>query len=245
MKISLPLLAGTWLALAACAHAQDHDHASAAIGAAESQFRETFRSPSIIGFGPAPIAGLFQVLMADKVLYFDPRAELLVFGEIWTKDGRSLTAETLARSRAERLNALPMEQSLTIGAGPTTVVEFLDTECPHCARYDEWIRTRTDVTRRIFLMVDNRSHVNSRAKAVHVLCSSNPSSALADVFANRVGLADLRDCQRGRAATAAQSAAAAAFGVSSTPTLLAGGQMATGFDPVRFARILDLSEVDR
>ena len=227
------------LVLAVAAQAENEQVADAGVQEAERRFSATFRSPVVRGVAPAPIDGLFEVTLADQIVYFAPDKGLLILGEIWTADGRSLTAETLARSRAERLSKLSLEPAIALGFGSRQVVEFVDPECPHCARYDAWVRGRTDVTRRVFFVVDRDRHPNAVAKAVHVLCSPNPSAALADVYAHKIPAADLRSCEDGTRRLAAQESAARSFGVGATPTLAVGDQVLTGFDPSRIANLLE------
>ena len=234
-----------WTAIAAqglvlaVAAAQSDQVADAAVQEAERRFSATFRSPVVRGVAPAPIDGLFEVTLADQVVYFAPDKGLLVLGEIWTADGRSLTADALARSRAERLANLSLDAAITLGFGPRQIIEFVDPECPHCARYDAWMRGRPDLTRRVFFVVDRQRHPNAVAKAVHVLCSPNPSAALADVYAHKIPAADLRSCEDGTRRLAAQESAARSFGVGATPTLAVGDQVLTGFDPSRIANLLE------
>ena len=72
--------------------------------------------------------------MGGGIVYYHPQAEVLIFGEIFSKDGRSLTAESLALSAAEIYEQLPLEKALVVGPEDgIPIVEFTDPDCPIAA----------------------------------------------------------------------------------------------------------------
>ena len=66
--------------------------------------QQSFTNSKIQDFRKAPIEGLYEVTLdGAQVIYFAPEDDVLIFGEIYSRDGRSLTAEAVARA-----NQLPL-----------------------------------------------------------------------------------------------------------------------------------------
>lgn len=219
--------------------AQDADSASSddlseAIRAAESRFSATFQNARVDHVTSGPMPGLYEIQVGSNLLYFAPEHELLFIGEIWTPDGRSLTAERRAELDRARLTALDLSQSLTLpGTGTGDVVEFVDPDCPYCARLNSWFEARPDVSRHLFFVPLDTLHPDAAKRAVHVLCSDSPREALNAIYTRAIPNADLIDCPAGRARLDAQREVARSIGVDATPTLFIGParQRVNGFQP--------------
>ena len=52
-------------------------------------FKKTFPNFKVSDISKAPIAGLYQLEGGGNIIYFDPNAVLLIFGEILNKDGKT------------------------------------------------------------------------------------------------------------------------------------------------------------
>ena len=89
---------------------------------------KSFPNLKVDGFRESPLKGLYEITAGEQVFYFSPEGYLF-FGEIWTKDGKNLTAEMREKVAGERIKNLPLDKALKIGNGPVT-----STSC-HCARY--------------------------------------------------------------------------------------------------------------
>ena len=63
------------------------------------------------------ISGLYEIEAGPNIIYFYPEKDLLVFGEIWSKDGRNVTAEKNAQIGAARLKDVPLDKAVKIGNG--------------------------------------------------------------------------------------------------------------------------------
>lgn len=134
------------------------------------------------GFAPSPVPGLYEVTAGDQIFYFSPSGHL-VFGEIWSQDGRSLTAERREEIVAEKLARLPLDKALTVGHGPRRVIEFTDPDCSFCRTVDDFLGKRDDVTRHIFFYPLESLHPQAAAKARYILCSEDRERAMREVFA--------------------------------------------------------------
>jgi thiol:disulfide interchange protein DsbC len=55
--------------------------------AAAAEMAKMFPKTIIDGFSPSPVSGLYEVTAGSQIFYFTPEG-YLVFGEIWSKDGK-------------------------------------------------------------------------------------------------------------------------------------------------------------
>jgi thiol:disulfide interchange protein DsbC len=204
------------------------------------QFSKMMPNTTIDGFGPTPIPGLFEVTAGDQIFYFSPTGHL-VFGEIWTSDGRSLTGERREQAVAEKLKRLPLQKALTIGNGPHQIIEFTDPDCPFCRKLDEFLADRSDVTRHVFLYPLEGLHPKAAAKARFVLCSEDQEKALKDVYSGKWDNADLPpladSCQETLLDEHLQLGGM--LGVRGTPSIWVDGIRIKGADLAAIAALLD------
>ncbi len=196
------------------------------IEAAQAKLKATFTNLTVIDFKAAPVAGLYEVNMGGRIVYYHPQAEVLIFGEIFSKDGRSLTAESLAQTAAEIYAQLPLEKALVVGAEDgIPIIEFTDPDCPYCRQYHEFISLEP-VKRLIFF--ETRIHPAAQAKAIHILCAADPAAAFLDIYVGKEP-AHYNDCEAGRAMADEHLAISRQAGVNATPTLIVDRTLVTGF----------------
>ena len=228
-----------YLLLVACVGIQPALAKDAAGNPAE-QLSQLLPNTTIDGFGPTPIPGLFEVTAGDQIFYFSPTGHL-VFGEIWSKDGRSLTAERREQVIGEKLKRLPLQKSLTIGHGPHQVIEFTDPDCPFCRKIDAFFAGRSDVTRHIFFYPIERLHPKAAAKARFVLCNENKESALKDVYSGKWDNADLPPIANGCQETLLDEhlQLGGMLGVRGTPSIWVDGISIKGADLDAITALLD------
>jgi len=207
---------------------------------AAQQLSHILPNTLIDGFGPSPIPGLFEVTAGDNLFYFSPSGHL-VFGEIWSKDGRSLTAERRQQIVAEKLKALPLEKALTIGHGPRQIIEFTDPDCPFCRKVDAFLDGRDDVTRHIFLYPMAALHPKAVAKARYILCSEHPEQAMQEVYTGHWDTQELPPMTKECSATLLDEhwRLGGSLGVRGTPTLWVDGVAIKGADLESLAALLD------
>ncbi|MEJ2553534.1 MAG: DsbC family protein [Gammaproteobacteria bacterium] len=205
-----------------------------------NKLRANFIGLPVADFGPAPIKGLYEFVSNDTMLYYSPEQDLLLVGEIYSKDGHSLTAARLAALQGNTTDKLPLDKALKIGNGPKRIIEFTDPECPYCQAYNKYVSAReAQVTRYIFFFPLTNLHPTAAAKAVHILCARDPQAAFAKVYAREAIPTDLKDCAAGRTRLAEQEAVGRRLGIHSTPTLILGnGERVKGFDQAHIAKYL-------
>ncbi|MDD2735184.1 MAG: DsbC family protein [Desulfuromonadaceae bacterium] len=130
----------------------------------------------------SPLKGLYEVSAGDQVFYFSPDGYLM-FGEIWSKEGKNLTAAIKEESLAKKIKDLPLEKAMKIGNGPKTVIEFTDPDCPYCRKVDKFLSERTDITRYVYFFPLRQSHPDAEKKSRYILSQVDKSKALNDVVA--------------------------------------------------------------
>lgn len=204
------------------------------------QLSQILPNTTIDGFEPTPIPGLFEVTAGDQIFYFSPTGHL-VFGEIWSKDGRSLTAERREQVIAEKLKRLPLQKALTIGNGPHKIIEFTDPDCPFCRKVDAFFTKRSDVTRHIFFYPIKELHPKAADKANFILCSDDQEKALKEIFTGKWDKTSLpplaNDCQKTLLDEHLQLGGM--LGVRGTPSIWVDGIRIKGADLNAITALLD------
>lgn len=131
------------------------------------------------------IEGLYEVVSGGAVLYFAPKGNYMVFGEIWTPEGKSVTATRRDELVSRQLQALPLDQAVRIGKGPNIVIEFTDPDCPFCRKAADFFMDRKDVTRFVFFSPLVQLHPNAEKKAAWVLGAKDRAKAYHEVMSGR------------------------------------------------------------
>jgi len=241
-----------FLAAQGAAFAQTADPLAAAAREAESELRQTFVNLQFEDFGPAPVKGpIYQATAGGRIIYYAPDSEHLLFAEIYDRNGQNLTALAQNAASARKLAGIDTGKALAIGpAGAPTVVEFTDPDCPYCRALDRfWAAKAVEgkpVRRMIFFV--SGIHAEAAAKAEHVLCSPDKEAAFKAIYAGTAP-ASLRKCAEGKARVEAHAAIVGKTGITGTPTLIADGQMISGFRQAEIEAFLDgkkaLANADR
>jgi len=131
------------------------------------------------------VEGLFEVMSGGNVLYYAPKGNYIVFGEIWTPEGKSVTAARRDEMVSRQLKDLPLDQAVRIGKGPNMVIEFTDPDCPFCRKAAEFFRERQDVTRFVFFSPLVQLHPDAEKKAAWVLAAKDRAKAYHEVMSGR------------------------------------------------------------
>lgn len=208
----------------------------------QEKLQTTFSNLNIVDFRPSPIPGLFEVNLGDKILYYHPEKELMLFGEVFSKNGVSLTGESLARQAEETLKEEALSSGLLLGSSSgVEILEFTDPDCPFSKRADEFLRSMASqyqFSRKVFF--DLRAHPEARGKALHVLRSNDPDKALLQVFSGES--VTLLTSSSAEKTLKRQAMAAEKLGISGTPSFLISGKLLTGFKPEELLECLQKSQ---
>jgi len=187
-----------------------------------------------------PISGLYEIETGPNVLYYYPDKELILFGELWTKEGRSLTAERKVALSAQRIKDIPLEKGIKIGAGKHTVVEFTDPDCPYCRKASEFLGTRKDTTRYVYLL-PLPIHKDAETKARFILCAHDQAKAYEEVMRGIHDKEKLDACsgERASALLHEHKDIAARAGVGGTPSFWIDGHAVVGANIPALEKLLD------
>lgn len=205
----------------------------------KEKLMKSFPNLKVDGFKESPLKGLYEITAGEQVFYFNPEGYLF-FGEIWTKDGKNLTAEMRGKVAADRIKDLPLDKALKIGTGPRKVVEFTDPDCPYCRKVDSFLAKRTDVTRYVYFVPLRNIHPDAEKKARYILSHTDRQKAFHEVFG---GALDGKPIPVAAGVQQTQleemEKLAAGLGVRGTPALWIDGAHVNGADLQRISGLLD------
>ncbi len=175
------------------------------------------------------IPGLYEVEIGPNVVYFYPDKNLIVFGEIWTKEGKSLTAVGRERLAAKKVGEIPLDKGIRIGSGSNTVIEFTDPDCPYCRKASEYLKGRNDTSRYVYFL-PLAAHKDAENKARFILCSNDRAKAYEEVMSGKYDDRKVEPCgdERVSALIKEHRELATKAGVSATPSFWINGQFVMG-----------------
>jgi len=207
---------------------------------AKDKLAQTYSHMNVTQFKKGPIPGTFELITGNKVIYYHPEAELLIFGEIYDKTGNSITAASRKAIQEEKLKDLDSTVALKMGDGDKTIIEFTNPDCTYCRKLNTFLFNKgKSVKREIYFSLAGNGNSKANAKAVHILCANDPEAEFQRVFNNEVKVTDMLSCKEGKEKLAAHRRISDEFGVSGTPTLVLGDSVITGFRQAQIARFLE------
>ncbi|CAC9585989.1 hypothetical protein BHECKSOX_2016 [Bathymodiolus heckerae thiotrophic gill symbiont] len=220
------------------------------------KLKATFAKTTFTNLESSIMDGLWQAEISNQVVYFNPDQELIFFGEIYDKNGLSLSEQTRLKWQAKRTAKLDVSSALVIGNGPIEIIEFTDPDCPFCQRFSEWADTKNAqyqqanngkdlFTRKVVMTPIASLHPNAHKEAVHVLCVAKDDQtnvdtheALSQVLKGTISYADMLDCDEGKDRLKQHESISESFGISATPTLVIDGQVIQGFNQAKLDQIV-------
>jgi len=184
------------------------------------------------------------VISGPNLFYFVPEKELLIVGDIYTKEGKNLTGdrkqELKAKSQAEalkKLKDLPLDKAVKVGNGAKKVIEFTDPDCPYCRKASEALKKRTDITRYVFLTP--LAHPNAINKVYYVLAAKDQEKAYHEMMEGKPLPSPAAEYSKEiKALAAEQMAFARSLLIDGTPTFFIKEQMVVGADMERIDSLL-------
>jgi thiol:disulfide interchange protein DsbC len=184
------------------------------------------------------IPGLYELEVGPNIIYFYPDKGLILFGEIWTKDGKSLTAARREQLAAKRVKDIPLDKGVRIGSGPNTVVEFTDPDCPFCRKASEYLKGRNDTTRYVFFF-PLPVHKDAENKARLILCSKDKEKTYKEVMSGTYDERKVEPCpdEKVSALLKEHREIAAKAGVTGTPAFWINGSFVMGANLPAMERI--------
>jgi thiol:disulfide interchange protein DsbC len=143
---------------------------------------------SIAEVNNSPIPGIYEIVgESGQIIYYNPKG-YIIFGEIWSINGTSITAERRMSLQEKRLSKvlenLPLDKALKIGNGPKTIIEVSDPTCPFCRRAHEALKKHENLTKYVFFLP---IHGEASLKAIsYIVCSNNPATKYDEAYSGKV-----------------------------------------------------------
>lgn len=192
-------------------------------------FKKAYPGTAVDGMARTGIAGLFEVVSGGNLLYFAPEGNYLLFGEIFTPQGKNLTALRREELTAKRLKELPLDAAIKIGSGRNRVIEFTDPDCPYCRKASRFFRERKDVTRYVFFAPLVQLHPDAERKAAWILAARDRTKAYQEVMEGMRDKEKLPQPDKWSSGLVMQHRQIAArMGVMGTPLFWVNGKMVQG-----------------
>jgi thiol:disulfide interchange protein DsbC len=192
------------------------------------------------------VAGLYEVLADDRIVYVDPQVNYLIMGSIYDLASKqNLTDDRYRKLNRIAFDSLPFDQSFkrVRGDGSRRVAMFSDADCPFCARIEKEMGSMTNVTINTFPFPIDSLHPSSAMKSRQIWCAADRGKAWDDWF-NSQKLPDNKgDCAN---PVAANQALGEKLHISATPTLVfADGSVVPGALPLaQLEQLLAKAESD-
>lgn len=148
----------------------------------KAQLSKVFPNFAVESVNETPVPGLYEVIgKSGQIVYWSPKG-YLIFGEIWTTEGKSLTAERRDELFAKKVKSIDLSQAVKIGSGKTMVITFTDPSCPFCKRGYQFLSKRDDITEYLFLLP---YHHDSSEKIAYILCSKDKKKAYDEMMTDK------------------------------------------------------------
>jgi len=185
---------------------------------------------------PAPISGLYEVLVGNDIFYTDASGKYLLQGEII----ELATGKNLTEQRQNDLNRIKwsdLNQSNAFktvrGNGSRQLAIFSDPNCGYCKRLEKSLQQLDNVT--IYTYLIPILSPDSTQKAKQIWCSADPSKTYIDWMVNGVSPNGKSDCTT---PLDKNLAFAKTYGITGTPTLFF-------IDGSRFPGAVQITDIEK
>jgi thiol:disulfide interchange protein DsbC len=205
----------------------------------EESFRQSFPNLRADSIRPAGINGLYEVVSGNRVLYYAPGPEYLIYGPMITREGRNLTEERTLEILERGLKGVPLEKAVRIGGGPHQIIEITDPDCPYCRTASAFLSARNDVTRHVFFF-PLAIHPNAPAKVRQIFCAEDRAKVYEEAMAGKLDDMKFTPCKTAAVEELLKThrEIAERIGVTGTPLFLIDGQVVFGADIPRMEKLL-------
>jgi thiol:disulfide interchange protein DsbC len=195
------------------------------------KFQATFRNFKVESVAGTPIDGIYEIVMNSgaHIVYYSPRSGHLFFGDLVSKDLKSVTQERRSAVMEARLKDIPLDQAIRIGKGKHIVIEFTDPDCSFCRKAAEYLKGK-DVTKYVFMRPLAQLHPKAAEKSIFILSSSDPERDYYDIMAGKYDKEDLSKAGSPAASErlASHGRIAEKIGIQGTPTFWIDGKIVAG-----------------
>ncbi len=145
-----------------------------------------FPKAPVNGIKATPIDGLYEIESGGNIFYYYPKTQNIILGEIYSREGKNLTAEARNEIMAKKASSIDTSKAIKIGNGRNIVIEFTDPDCPFCRKSYEYWKTKQDITHYVFLNPVPSLHPKATEKAQWILSQKDKVAAFNDVFSGKL-----------------------------------------------------------
>ena len=190
----------------------------------------------------SPIEGIYEIV-ANKgsiVFYYAPKSELIIFGEIYDKNKKSLTQEKRDQLQANKLTDIPLDKAIKIGTGKNKVIEFTDPDCPYCRQAAQYFKNK-NVTKYVYLTPITQLHPKAEEKAKYILVAEDKVKAYYEVMSGAKDKDDLSSQKKSKEVNdmyQAQQSIGNKIGITGTPAFWINGKYMPGANIKMFDTLL-------
>ena len=166
---------------------------------------------------PAPVSGLYEVLVGNDIFYTDSTGKYLIQGEIIElATGKNITEQR--QSDLNRIKWTDLSQANAIktvrGNGSRQLAVFSDPNCGYCKRLEKSLQQLDNVT--IYTYLIPILSPDSAQKSKQIWCSADPYKSYMDWMINGTAPSGKSDCSN---PLDKNMAFAKSYGITGTPTL--------------------------
>ena len=189
-----------------------------------------------------PIEGIYEIV-ANKggiIFYYAPKSGLIIFGEIYDKNKKSLTQEKHDQLQASKLTDIPLDKAIKIGTGKNKVIEFTDPDCPYCRQAAEYFKNK-NVTKYVYLIPITQLHPKAEEKAKYILAAEDKVKAYYEVMSGAKDKDDLSSQKISKEVNdmyQAQQSIGNKIGITGTPAFWINGKYVPGANIKMFDTLL-------
>ena len=189
-----------------------------------------------------PLEGIYEIV-ANKgsiIFYYAPKSELIIFGEIYDKNKKSLTQEKRDQLQAKKITDIPLDKAIKIGTGKNKVIEFTDPDCPYCRQAAEYFKNK-NVTKYVYLIPITQLHPKAEEKAKYILAAEDKVKAYYEVMSGAKDKDDLSSQKISKDVNdmyQAQQSIGNKIGITGTPAFWINGKYVPGANIKMFDTLL-------
>ena len=166
---------------------------------------------------PAPVPGLYEVLVGNDIFYTDSSGKYLIQGEIIElATGKNITEQRQTDLNRIKWTDLNQANAFMVvrGNGTRQLAIFSDPNCGYCKRLEKSLQQLDNVT--IYTYLIPILSADSAQKSKQIWCSADPNKAYIDWMVNGIAPTGKMDCSNplDKNLTFAKT-----YGITGTPTL--------------------------
>lgn len=203
----------------------------------EEAFKQAYPQVKVDSFEPTDVKGVYQVITGQNIFYYLAEKDYVLLGDMFSKDGKNLTADKKGQMAAKLMQNLPLDKAVKIGEGKNVIVEFTDPDCPYCRKAAEYLMKKTNTTRYVFFAP--LAHPAAITKIQYILGAEDKVKAYDAMMLGQEIPANAPPASDKIKALAQEHIdLAKSVGVQGTPTFFVNGQQVVGADTKKIDSLL-------